>query len=85
MTDGTWNRKGLFEFPEDAQDLIDLFLSPAIRQARREVHNQIENSNLNPLAQKVGKAVVDIQAITMQGRMDRQQRQQLSGTKVLKR
>jgi hypothetical protein len=73
MTEGTWDRKGVFSFPDGCRDLIDLFLTPPMRKARRKIHNQIDNRNMTPLAKKVTKTVVNIQALSMQARQNQQQ------------
>ena len=79
-------KKGHFEFPDRAVDLIGLFLDPDIRAARDKVHNKIENGNLNlagavgggvqnqqltPPAQLLAKTVVNIHAIQKQATRDR--------------
>lgn len=60
------NRKGVFEFPDNCIDLIDLFLSPEIRAARRQANRQIEQSNMTPMAQQVAKTFTAVHAITAQ-------------------
>lgn len=73
MTDGTWNRKGIFQFPETIRSLIDLFLDPVVRQARHRVHQRIERQIPNHGARQVAKAVANLQAIRIQAERTRQQ------------
>lgn len=86
-TTNTDSRKGNFEFPDRAVDLIGLMLDPDIRAARDRVHAQIENgliqnggigggsvANGRPMtqgAETLAKAVVSIQAIQKQAQRDR--------------
>jgi hypothetical protein len=43
----TENRKGVFEFPENAVDIIGLVLDPDIRAARARVHRKIERGGIS--------------------------------------
>jgi hypothetical protein len=65
---------GVFELPENCHDLFDWFLAPEIRAARRDIHRQIEQSQMTAPHQAMAKAVTTIHAITAQGRLNRQEK-----------
>jgi hypothetical protein len=57
--------KGTFEFPNEAVDLIGLFLDADIRYAREKVHQRIENGQLNAGTVNIeGGRVVDNRPMT---------------------
>lgn len=89
VTNEQSNRKGNFEFPDNAVDLIGMMLDPDIRAARDKVHRQIENGavgqslaggrgiqnrGLTQGAQVVAKAVTDIHAVQKQAQRNQAQR-----------
>jgi len=72
VTDGTWNRKGMFSFPENVRDLIDLFLDPVVRRARHRMNQRIERQvGVSQGIKSVQKAVVGIKALNVQAQRNR--------------
>ena len=69
---------GFFRLPDDCRDLFEVFLSPPVRQARREAIDRVDQSNAPEPVKSVARSLITVQAITAQGRLKRQEKRQLN-------